>query len=204
MANESIEELEFWGTLDDYVAELIKKRNAGIKAYCDFNGVILSSEDITYEKAYLLIYGMTREEYQNNSYILGEPFENYINNKNGYFDDIKLIDHELAFTDLAYTIQQIFIVGKYITNKNHKYVESFDENSDLITKMLETFMQPQISSRAIQAYKIVCDETNNTDSDIENNHMNVWLYVKPTKPAKFIEQKIIVTPYGIDLASIEI
>jgi hypothetical protein len=72
----------------------------------------------------------------------------------------------------------------------------------LIVKMLDIFMQPQKSARAVYDYKIVCDETNNTDSDIENNILNSWLYIKATKISKFIKQQIIVTPYSVELSDL--
>lgn len=77
-----------------------------------------------------------------------------------------------------------------------------DETRAVITQMLDTFMQPQKSARAVYDYRIVCDESNNSDSDIENNILNCWLYVKPTKIAKWIKQSIIVTPYSVDLSSL--
>ena len=73
----------------------------------------------------------------------------------------------------------------------------------LITKMIETFMEPEKSARACYDYKVVCDETNNTASDIENNILNCWLFLKPTKIAKWIKQKIILTPYGTDFDEIQ-
>lgn len=73
----------------------------------------------------------------------------------------------------------------------------------LITKMLETFMQPQISSRAIQAYKIVCDETNNTPSDIQNSICNVWIYIQPTHIIRWIRVSHILQPGSVDIGDIQ-
>ena len=78
-----------------------------------------------------------------------------------------------------------------------------ETRSDIYT-MIYTYMQSQQAARAVYEFRVVCDETNNSDDDIQNNRLNVWVYLKPTKPAKFIEQKIIVTPYSVDLESIEI
>lgn len=78
------------------------------------------------------------------------------------------------------------------------------ETRNLIVKKIETFMDPQKAARACYAYRVVCDESNNLPNDIENNKLNCWLYVKPTKIAKWINQKIIVTPYSTNLESLEI
>jgi hypothetical protein len=77
-----------------------------------------------------------------------------------------------------------------------------DETRTLITKMLETFMQPEVASRAIQAYKIVCDTTNNTGSDIQNSICNVWVYVQPTKIIRWIKVNYIVSPQSVEIGSI--
>lgn len=79
-----------------------------------------------------------------------------------------------------------------------------EETRMLVTKKIDIFMQAEKANRACYEYRIVCDETNNLDSDIENNRLNVWLYLKPMKSAKFIEQRIIITPYSVDLENIEI
>lgn len=79
-----------------------------------------------------------------------------------------------------------------------------EETRELIVKMIDSFMQPQKASRAVYAWRTVCDDTNNLPSDIQNNILNCWLYIKPTKIAKWIRQKVIITPYSVDLESIEI
>lgn len=79
-----------------------------------------------------------------------------------------------------------------------------EETRSAVKTMIDTFLQTQTANRALYAFRTVCDETNNLASDIQNNTMNVWVYVKPTKIAKWINNKIIVTPYSVDLESIEI
>ena len=73
----------------------------------------------------------------------------------------------------------------------------------LITKMLETFMTPEIASRAIYNYQIVCDNSNNTNRDIQNNICNVWIFVQLMHLAKWIPIKLICTPYGTDFADLD-
>ena len=41
-------------------------------------------------------------------------------------------------------------------------------------------------------YKVVVDATNNTGNDRDNDVMNVWLYIKPVKVAKYIRIKAII------------
>ena len=67
-----------------------------------------------------------------------------------------------------------------------------DETRNLITKMLETFMKPEVASRAIQNYKIVCSRENNTERDIQNSTCNVWIYILPTYIIRWIKLGIIL------------
>lgn len=78
-----------------------------------------------------------------------------------------------------------------------------DETRTLITKMLENFMRPQIASRAVQDFRVVCDETNNTPQDIQNCICNVWLYIMPTKAIKWIRCQCILTSAGASIESVE-
>jgi hypothetical protein len=48
----------------------------------------------------------------------------------------------------------------------------------------------------LKAYKIVCDATNNTDLDRENNRMNAKIYVLPVKAVEFIAVDFIITRAG--------
>lgn len=82
--------------------------------------------------------------------------------------------------------------------KNYLFEFNDEQTRTLIVKMLETFMEPEKSARAVYDYKIVCDETNNKPRDIQNNVLNCWLFVQVVHLAKWIKQKIIVSPYGVD------
>jgi len=72
-----------------------------------------------------------------------------------------------------------------------------EQTRTLITKMLTTFMDPEVSARALYDYRIVCDETNNKPRDIQNNICNVWIFVQCMKLMKFIKLSLIVSPYGV-------
>lgn len=79
-----------------------------------------------------------------------------------------------------------------------------EQTRSAIESKVDVFMRSEKANRACYDYKVVCNEENNLPTDIENNRLNVWLYIKPTKAAKFIEQKIIITPYSVSLENIEI
>lgn len=44
-----------------------------------------------------------------------------------------------------------------------------------------------------RGWRVVCDSSNNTPSDRDNNIMNVWIFIKPVKVAKYIVIKAIIT-----------
>lgn len=58
-----IVKLENFRTLDEAVNLLLIAKERGLKAYCDFNGHKLYSDNITVDSAYLEVTGQTKEEY---------------------------------------------------------------------------------------------------------------------------------------------
>lgn len=62
--NKEYEELkiDFGTDLEDAVDELLYLKNQGKKAFCEFNGVVLDSETVTMDSAFLMITGRTKAE----------------------------------------------------------------------------------------------------------------------------------------------
>lgn len=55
--------IEFWGNnIDQAVQELLKYKEKGILVCCDFNGVMLYSDTVTLDSAYIQITGQTKAE----------------------------------------------------------------------------------------------------------------------------------------------
>lgn len=53
----------------------------------------------------------------------------------------------------------------------------------------------------LNGYKIVCDDTNNTDLDRENNRMNAKIFVLPVKAVEFVAIDFIITRAGVVMGS---
>ena len=53
----------------------------------------------------------------------------------------------------------------------------------------------------IEMFKVICDDTNNTKTDVENNQMNVQIRLVPTKSVEFIAIDFIVTNSGVQFTS---
>ena len=76
----------------------------------------------------------------------------------------------------------------------------FDPNDDetrfIITQKCEGLLSPIKKARGLYDYLIVCDERNNTAEDIDNQILNVDVYVKPVLPALYIKLNTIITRTG--------
>lgn len=124
---------------------------------------------------------------------------------NVIFDELTLLNKACDLQDAHITRWiDIYLRPRLKTALKSFLFEFNDEITRLlITKMIDNFMQPEVASRACYEYRVVCDETNNKPNDIQNNILNCWLFVKPTKLAKFIKQEIIIAPNSADLSDIE-
>jgi phage tail sheath protein FI len=56
------------------------------------------------------------------------------------------------------------------------------------------------SNSGIEEFKVVMDETNNTDEDIETNKLNGRIVVVPTRAAEYIAIDFIITNSGVSFA----
>jgi len=70
----------------------------------------------------------------------------------------------------------------------------------LAKAIIESAMDSVQARRGVTEYLVVCDETNNLDSDIEGHIMNLWLFVKPTPSLEFIPIKVVITRQGLDFS----
>ena len=57
-----------------------------------------------------------------------------------------------------------------------------------------TFVQ---AGQGIEAFKVVCDETNNTAAEVEQNRMRGQITVVPTRAVEFIAVDFIITNSGV-------
>jgi phage tail sheath protein FI len=74
--------------------------------------------------------------------------------------------------------------------------------------MCTTFLDTLAAQGAFQTetgdkgYQVVCDTTNNTPAIIDDNQLNVDIYVKPSRSAEFIQLSVIITNTGVNFAEI--
>lgn len=70
----------------------------------------------------------------------------------------------------------------------------------LITALISGYMDNIKARKGVGDYLVVCDATNNTPTDIDQNKLNVDLFVKPTKSAEFIRLRTVITSTGLSFA----
>ena len=115
------------------------------------------------------------------------------------FDELTLLAKASDLQDAHISRYIDIYLRPRIKNALKQFLFEFNDEQtrNLITKMLTTFMDPEVSARALYDYKIVCSEENNRPRDIQNNICNVWIFVQVMKLAKWIPVKLIVSPYGV-------
>lgn len=70
--------------------------------------------------------------------------------------------------------------------------------------VLESFMQSIKSRKGVYDFKVVCDESNNTPEDIDNNRLNVDLFIQPTKAIEYINFRVVITRTGADFSAVTV
>lgn len=80
------------------------------------------------------------------------------------------------------------------------YIFEFNDDptrSD-IALLLNALLQNYQNERGLYGYAVICSDVNNSQTDIDNYILNVWVFVKPTKAAEFIPVKIGITRTSLD------
>lgn len=94
-------------------------------------------------------------------------------------------------------------IEKSVARALRPYVFEFNDNftrSD-VTAILNNYLGDIQSRRGTTGFAVVCDESNNTPTVIDNNQMIVDIYVKPSRAAEFIQVNAIITPTGTTITS---
>lgn len=73
-----------------------------------------------------------------------------------------------------------------------------DEGTRAVIKsLIESYMDTVQARRGVEAYQVVCDDSNNTDSDVDNNRLIVDLFVRPTRSIETISLRVVITSSSI-------
>jgi hypothetical protein len=74
----------------------------------------------------------------------------------------------------------------------------------LISTQVDNYLLGIQSQQGLARYKIVCSDQNNTAQDLNNNRLNVDIYVQPPSVAEFIYLRTFVTSAGVDFANLQV
>jgi hypothetical protein len=67
-----------------------------------------------------------------------------------------------------------------------------------ISNTLRPILEFMKDNNGVYDYLLVCDERNNTPATIDAGILNVAVYIKPTRPVKFILVDLVITGTGVD------
>jgi len=77
---------------------------------------------------------------------------------------------------------------------------TFEVNDETSRRTLQTLLEAKLENikarKGIYEYKVICDNTNNPASAIDNHELVVWLFIKPIRYIEFINFNLSVTKTG--------
>jgi hypothetical protein len=98
-------------------------------------------------------------------------------------------------------VRRLFLTLEKITLRLLKYYtfepNTFATRARLVNGLVPVFNQAK-NNEGLYAYKIVCDERNNTPDVIDNNELRIAIYIQPVRTAEFILADFIATRTGAD------
>jgi len=62
--------------------------------------------------------------------------------------------------------------------------------------VLKSYLEGIKQRRGVYDYEVKCDKDNNSDADIDNYLMNVWVFVSPVTAVEYIKCPVIITSTG--------
>lgn len=69
-----------------------------------------------------------------------------------------------------------------------------------ITQQFSDFLEDIRTRGGLYAYSVVCNDTNNTATVIDNNQLNIDIYIQPVKTAEFIRLQTVITRTNADIS----
>jgi len=72
----------------------------------------------------------------------------------------------------------------------------------LVRSLIEAYLSNIKARRGLYDFTVQCDETNNTQQDIDNYRLNVAVYLQPTRSAEFITLNTVITRTGVSFSEV--
>ena len=71
-----------------------------------------------------------------------------------------------------------------------------------ITQVLTDYLNGIVARQGLTDFRVVCNDVNNTPTVIDNNQLNVDIYIQPTRSINFIKNEFVITRTGADFNQI--
>ncbi len=108
--------------------------------------------------------------------------------------------------DRIQVIRTVIYIQNNISDALNQFV--FENNTEQtrlrVYSVLDEFLIGIKASDGLYGYDIVCNDENNPPSVIDQNQMNVDVYIQPVKAAEFIQFTTVVTRTGASLADVKL
>ncbi len=72
-----------------------------------------------------------------------------------------------------------------------------EETRVLARTIVDSYMSNIQSKRGVTEYRVICDDTNNTANDVDNNRMVLDLYIRPTRSIEEIPFRVVLVSSSI-------
>jgi hypothetical protein len=119
------------------------------------------------------------------------------------FGDKTLLSQASAFDRI--NVRRLFIVLEKAIAKAAKSL-LFEFNDDFtraqFRNIVEPFLRDVQGRRGITAFKVVCDDSNNTSQVIDSNQFVGDIYIKPAKSINFIQLNFVAVRTGVEFSEI--
>ncbi len=100
----------------------------------------------------------------------------------------------------------LIFIKKSLTRLLRNYI--FEPNDKILWRQVLATVEPFLGDiqarRGLQAFRVVCDETNNTPERIDRNELWVSVFLKPTRTVEFIVLNLAVLRTGASFSAEEV
>lgn len=102
-------------------------------------------------------------------------------------------------------VRRLLIVLKRAHESYLKF-KLFENNTAVlraeITASLTDYLRGVVARGGLYDFRVYCNDDNNTPNVIDNNQLNVDIYIQPVKSINFIKNEFVITRTGVDFDTI--
>jgi hypothetical protein len=111
----------------------------------------------------------------------------------------KTLDNQQTSLDSINVQRMVLDVQRQVVDVGNRLI--FEQITPALRQQFVKNVTPILTNvqnrQGLQQFKVICDETNNTNLDVENNRMNTKILLIPVKAIEFIAIDFIITRAGV-------